>query len=117
METISKLKMYENFILAVLNEYADPIAENDESYRKIVLADKTMRHYQLLAMGWTEKERFVDNILIHLHIKSDGKIWLLENNTEIPIAQELVNHGIPKTDIVLGFHPPQYRAHTGYAVA
>ena len=47
-------------------------------------------------------------------------IYLAENalnNTELEAASELVRKGVPKTDIVLGFHPKEVRALTDYAVA
>ena len=34
-----------------------------------------------------------------------------------PIARRLVEEGIPKDDIVLGFYSPRKRAMSGYAVA
>ena len=49
-------------------------------------------------------------------IKS-GKIWIQQNMTEIRVAQELVNRGIAKTDIVLGFQAPEMREYTDYATA
>jgi hypothetical protein len=33
------------------------------------------------------------------------------------ITEELVRDGVPKENIVLAFHPPYMREHTGYAVA
>ncbi|MFE1748097.1 element excision factor XisI family protein, partial [Coleofasciculus sp. H7-2] len=33
------------------------------------------------------------------------------------ITGELVAAGVPKGHIVLAFHPPQVREHTGYAIA
>ena len=37
--------------------------------------------------------------------------------TEDGITDELVTAGIPKETIVLAFHPPQGRQHTGYEIA
>ncbi|NBC05656.1 MAG: hypothetical protein GVY26_00505 [Bacteroidetes bacterium] len=34
-----------------------------------------------------------------------------------PFTDELLKKGIPATDIVLGFHPPELRKFTGYAEA
>jgi hypothetical protein len=116
MEKVSKIKKYEMAVLSVLNDNADDHLK-DDTYQKIVIADKSAQHYQLLATGWTNNNQFFDNILIHFQIKPDGKIWLWENNTEIPVAQILVEMGIPKSDIVLGFQPPQYRQYTGFAAA
>jgi XisI protein len=47
----------------------------------------------------------------------DGKIWIQRNMTEADLAQELVEMGVPKEDIVLGLHPAYKRPYTGYGVA
>ncbi|WP_445636132.1 hypothetical protein NSTC745_00980 [Nostoc sp. DSM 114161] len=39
------------------------------------------------------------------------------DSAEDGVTYELVAAGIPKEKIVLGFHPPNVRQHTGYAVA
>lgn len=116
MEAIaSKIKHYEQVVLALLQEEATNW--HNESPKELVLADKEMRHYQLMLSGWTDDAKFVNDILVHFHISDDGKIWLLENNTEWLVAEELVRRGVPNHDIVIGFHPPQYRKYTDYAVA
>lgn len=39
------------------------------------------------------------------------------NNTETMVADELMNRGIAKSDIVLAFHREDMRQFTGFAVA
>jgi hypothetical protein len=46
-----------------------------------------------------------------------GKIWILTDNTEEGIATELLEHGISKDRIVLGFYPPALREMGEFAVA
>jgi len=48
---------------------------------------------------------------------SEAGIWIQRNGTDDGIAIELEQAGIPKENIVLGFHEPDVRQHTGYAVA
>jgi hypothetical protein len=43
--------------------------------------------------------------------------WIEKDNTEDGVAPELVEAGIPKSQIVLAFRPPEVRKHTDYAVA
>ncbi|MDZ8140312.1 MAG: element excision factor XisI family protein, partial [Nostoc sp. DedQUE04] len=45
-----------------------------------------------------------------------GKISIEQNMTEMRVAQELVERGVPKDDIVLGFQSPEMREYTGYGV-
>ncbi len=54
--------------------------------------------------------------MIHLDL-INGKIWLQYNGTEGDIAQELMDLGVARENIVLGFREPALRAYTGYAVA
>ncbi|WP_346016557.1 element excision factor XisI family protein [Chroococcidiopsis sp. CCMEE 29] len=37
------------------------------------------------------------------------------NNTELDIGQDLVERGIPKENIVIGFQPPYFHQYSGYA--
>ena len=45
-----------------------------------------------------------------------GKVWIEKDNTEDGVAPELVQAGIPISQIVLAFRPPEVRKHTEYAV-
>lgn len=54
--------------------------------------------------------------MIHIEI-IDGKVWIQRDWTEEVVAGELVEAGIPKIDIVLGFKPPEIRPYTEFAVA
>ncbi|MBM3237749.1 XisI protein [Candidatus Poribacteria bacterium] len=47
----------------------------------------------------------------------DSKVWIQHDGTESGIAPELVEAGIPEDKIVLGFHAPDVRKYTEYAVA
>jgi len=47
----------------------------------------------------------------------DGKIWIQRDGTEYGIANELVEAGIPKEHIVLGFQSEEVRPYTDFAVA
>ena len=80
-----------------------------------VITDTRNNHFQLVETGWYEKQ-FIHSVIFHFQIKPDGKIWLLANNTDIPITDELIKRGVPISDIVLGFHPEKYRAYSGFAV-
>ncbi len=68
-----------------------------------------------MAKGWHDPRR-IHGCLIHIDI-INGKVWVQRDGTEHGIATELVAAGIPKDHIVLGFHPPEVRQHTEYAVA
>jgi hypothetical protein len=58
-------------------------------------------------VGWRNQRRIYGPVL-HLDIM-DNKIWIQQDGTEVGIANELVELGVPKQDIVLGFDPPNLR--------
>jgi XisI protein len=70
--------------------------------------------YQVVHMGWLHDRR-VHHATMHIDVR-DGKIWLLHNTTEHELAIELMDLGVPKSDIVLGFCPPALRHFTDFAV-
>jgi hypothetical protein len=47
----------------------------------------------------------------------DGKIRIQRDETERGIANELVEAGVPRDHIVLGFRSPAVRKHIEFAVA
>ncbi|NEQ69350.1 MAG: XisI protein, partial [Symploca sp. SIO2D2] len=80
------------------------------------VCDTENDHYQIVNMGWDEREeRRIYGCTIHIDIK-DG-ISIQHNMTEIQLGEEFVKLGVPKEDIVLGFHSPFMRQFTDYAVS
>lgn len=111
---MEKVEKYRDCIKQVLTKYA----AYKPSYREVemqVVFDTEHNHYQVVRVGWDNKQR-VYGCPIHLDIK-DGKIWIQQNGTEIDLGQDLVNIGVPKSDIVVGFHPPYMRQFTEFAVS
>ena len=112
---MDKVKKYQNIIVSVLNEFAN-LGTSTPGLTRQVIVDKERNHYQLVTVGWRDGKRFVYIVAFHFDI-IDGKIWIQQNNTEAHIAHELVDRGIPPTDIVIGFQPPFARTFSGFATA
>jgi len=110
---MDKLEQYRRFIQQLLNRYVEH--QPSEGNIEIQAVFDTVRdHYQIMHVGWHGR-RWVHSCSVHLDIK-DGKIWIQWNGTEDDLAKELVELGVPKTDIVVGFHAPGMRKFTEYAV-
>jgi hypothetical protein len=77
--------------------------------------DRQRGRFVLMTVGWNGNER-VHFPVIHVDIVG-GKLWIQADNTDCGVASELAAAGIPKSDIVLAFRPPEVRRHTEYAVA
>ena len=109
MDTIAE---YEHILQDILSTHARIPFANEQIQSRTVFQHEA-HCYLLLAMGWQQKKRIHD-CLVHADI-IEGKIWLQTDETEYGIANELVDAGIPKDRIVLGFHSPEIRALSGFA--
>jgi hypothetical protein len=57
----------------------------------------------------------VHGAVIHIDLIGE-KVWVQYDGTEEGVATELVEAGVPKESIVLGFRPPEIRPYTGFAI-
>ena len=81
----------------------------------LLIVDDSGTQFMLMDLGWDGRTR-VNSVYIQVRIK-DGKIWIEQDWTEEGFANELVQAGVPKQDIVLAFQSPARRQHTDFAVA
>ncbi len=113
---MAKLEEYREHIQRVLTDYAKQRTSRnqDDELEMQTIFDTVRDHYQLIYVGW-DKGRRVYGPVMHLDIKN-GKIWIQWNGTEDDIAAELMELGVSKQDIVLGFHTPFMRQFSDFAV-
>lgn len=110
MDTLDKYRL---LVQKVLTEYTKiPYAYGQIQTETIF--DRDSDRYLLMIVGW-DRDKRIHGCLVHIDI-INGKLWIQRDGTEHGIALELVNAGIPKEQIVLGFHPTEIRQHTEYAV-
>lgn len=110
---MNKLKLYRSIVTDLLTKYS----QYKPSYGKVEIEqifDRENDRYLLLAIGWNQQKR-IYGTTIHLDIQ-DEEIWIQQNTTEFDLASDLVEMGVPKQDIAIGFHTPKMRQLTGFAV-
>lgn len=114
MAVNQSIKQYRQYIQNILLEKSQRSSKNKifTEYEVQTIFDTERDHYQLLSVGWRNNKRNFGCIL-HLDIKDD-KIWIQHDSTDIGIANQLVEMGVPKEDIVLAFHEPEVRQFTGF---
>jgi hypothetical protein len=110
---LAKLDEYRQKIQDLLTELASYGSANGEVESQLIF-DAVRDHYQLVHVGWRNHHR-IYGCVVHLDIK-DGKIWVQHNGTEFDISLRLAEMGIPKQNIVNGFHTSYMRQFTDFAV-
>jgi XisI protein len=110
---MARLEQYRHLIQRILTQYAQIPPAYGEIERQTIF-DTERDHYQLVNTGW-ENHRRVYGCLIHIDIR-DEKFWVQYDGTEAGVANQLVELGVPKQDIVLAFQSPFMRQLTEFAV-
>jgi hypothetical protein len=112
---MDKLENYRSLIKKILTEHDDLANRSSKKkYETFLVFDETHDHYLWMSLDWLNQKR-INNTNVHIRIKNE-KIYIEQDWTEEGIANELLNEGVPKSDIVLAFHDPETRKFTEFAV-
>src|SRR3982074_1959697 len=107
------LDRYREIVRRLIEEYASYKPAYGD-IRTEAVVDRDRDDSEGVHGGWSAGRR-VHGSIIHIDIR-DGKVWIEHNGTDARLGEELVAAGIPRSDIVLGFHPAEVRPLTGYGV-
>ena len=107
---------YKELIKNILNRYVEIDRRQPETgIDFFLIADDVQGHYVWTTLGWSNGKR---SRYIHAHLRIfNEKIYIETDLTENGIATDLLNAGVPASDIVLAFHEPSVRQYTEFAAA
>jgi hypothetical protein len=111
---MDQLNCYRKIIQGIVAKHAQCQPSHGE-IEPIQICDLEYDNYLLIGVRWDRTSR-VHNVVFHLRIK-EGKSWVEWDGIEQGVTQELLEAGVVKEDIVLGFYRPERRAITGFSVA
>ncbi|MBS1792964.1 MAG: XisI protein [Acidobacteria bacterium] len=107
---------YREIIKSILSRYLEIDRQSPEEGIEYYLScDDTNGHYIWGSIGWS-KGRRARYVHAHLRIKNE-KIWIETDLTEHGLANDLLENGVAKEDIVLAFQEPSMRRFNEFAVA
>jgi hypothetical protein len=113
---MEKIAKHKSIVKDLLSDLRNRLSEGIPDVRFEVLLDEAKGQYLLYKDGWRGMHRMYGS-LAHIEVKPDGKVWLHHDGTDLAIGQILLDKGVAKEDLVLGFQAPAKRADTGFAVA
>ncbi len=111
---MDRLDQYREILSKILSQYTSLMSKPNRIASSVIVSEDR-NHFMVINEGWEDKRR-IHSLVFHAEIR-DGKLWIHHDGIDRGITEELVDAGIPKDHIVLAFHPPHIRQHTGYAVA
>lgn len=99
----------------VLQDYCEILNRQRETVTSKIIVSEDGIRYLVITEGWNNNQR-IHSLTFDAEIR-DNKIWLHHDGLDHGITDDLLEGGITKDQIVLAFHPPHIRQHTGYGVA
>jgi hypothetical protein len=112
---MDKLITYQKIVRQLLQQQvAQSKSHLPNSFVQLVTDDENGQ-YLLIHNGWIQNKRNY-GCFLHLSLRHQ-KVYVEYDGTDIGFAQELVQAGIPKEEIVLAFQSPAKRIYSGFATA
>lgn len=102
--------------LEIVSEYMKEVASYAPKEQGQLLYDPQKQHFLIYTIHWDDDRRQY-GCYLHIEVKEDGKVWIQHDGTDLAVADALVERGIPRDQIVLGFRSPFYRKMSDFAVA
>jgi hypothetical protein len=113
---MDQVARFRQVVKAILNQYHTlDQSQPTPGIQSFCAFDEIRDHYFLGQVGWDRTGRTCANT-VYIRI-SEGKIWVEEDMTEDGITQDLLEAGISRQDIILGFQHPQERSLGELAIA
>ena len=112
---MDKVKKYRKIVSKIVEDIAE-WSKGSKDIETMSAIDEVRGQYLLLLDGWLADNR-IYGPLIHIEVKTDGKVWLRHDGTDLQVGQQLLDAGILPTDLVPAFYDPATRVYAGYAVA
>ena len=112
---MDKIEKYKNLAKQIVLKVAGQANISKRGISTKIIIDDERGQYLLYHDGWREAMR-VYGCFLHLEVAENGKIWLQYDGTDLVIGEQLIAQGVPKSDIVVGFHAPFMRQDTEYAL-
>ena len=105
---------YQEIVAQIVKEHYQYHCK-DSKYETELILDSERNHYLLISWRWQDEKRDY-GCPIHVDIKNN-KIWIHQDFTEPGIARQLLDLGVPKSDIVLAFRSPYVRQFSDFSVS
>ncbi len=109
---MDRIQKYKEIVRQVVTEIAAMSPEEEDGVENQLITDDDHGHYLYFGVGWEQSSWFYASF-VHIDVKINGRVWLQHDGTDLRVADMLVERGIPKHDIVVGFQSPQARTLMG----
>lgn len=105
---MDRLTQNKQAVKQLLLEVSSTMPTEDKGVENQLIIDEERGHFLIFGVGWELNKWFYATFL-HIDVKENGNVWLQHNGTDLDMIAWLHRLGVPKQEIVLGFHSPSVR--------
>ena len=111
---MDRIEKYRSYLIRIIKDCAGAKNSNPNILTQLII-DKERDHYLVMDVGWSNENTREYGVIMHFDI-IDGKIWVQEDLTDFQPVNDLLEKGVPKEDIVIGFMSENKRRDTEFAI-
>lgn len=104
---MENLNQYRKIIREAISDVASMFPK-ESGVEVETIFDDMHGHYLLFTVGWRNNQREYASIL-HVDLKTNGKVYLQHDGTDLEFALILAQKGIPKSEMVVAYRSEQQR--------
>lgn len=109
---MDRLNLYRNSVKQII-ERCYSIKSDNPNIQVNLIIDQERNHFIVMDIGWENEESRIYDVVMHLSI-IENKIWIQKDVTDMNPAEELIQKGVPKEDIMIGFMPLYKRKYSEF---
>ena len=102
---MEKVEKYKKIARDIVEDLGKRLHGNGDIETQVI-TDEDHGQYLVFNNGWRDGQHRIYGSIAHIEVKKDGKVWLHHDGTDLIIGQMLLDAGVPKKDLVIGFHAP-----------
>jgi hypothetical protein len=110
-----KVNRYKKMVRTMLEDIAQRFRRNS-TWEIIEAYDDKRGQYLLFTDGWKEDIRDY-GCFMHIQVREDGLIYIRRDGTDLDIGQQILETGVQKKEMIIGFHSPMMQAWSEFATA
>ncbi|MEM6397270.1 MAG: element excision factor XisI family protein [Bacteroidota bacterium] len=97
---MDKMNRNLDIIKSYFREVLDYLPSNADGLKTYLLVDDG--HFVLLNHGH-HNGKWYHAVLVHVELKNNGEVWLLKDNTDLDVGNEIIKRGLNQEELILGW--------------
>ena len=107
---------YKNLVRGIVDEIYVDMQKSPTNFGDQRIFDEVSGNYLLYQNSWINQKRIYGGFL-YIEVRDTEKIWVHHDGTKRILVQQLLDLGVPKSDIVMAWRSPEFRRNSEFVVA